>query len=66
MCAGKYADVSWMPVFPPGRGAEVFQGQVMHSVDYCKLGEEGDHGADEEEEGGGHLVQEEQHGDLGS
>jgi cation diffusion facilitator CzcD-associated flavoprotein CzcO len=40
MCAGKYGDVPRMPAFPPGRGPEVFRGQVMHSLDYCKLGEE--------------------------
>jgi dimethylaniline monooxygenase (N-oxide forming) len=40
MCAGKYGDVPRMPVFPPGKGPEVFRGQVMHSLDYCKLNEE--------------------------
>lgn len=40
MCAGKYGDVPRMPVFPPGKGPEVFRGQVMHSLDYCKLSEE--------------------------
>ncbi|KAF0891301.1 hypothetical protein E2562_009476 [Oryza meyeriana var. granulata] len=37
MCTGKYGDVPRMPVFPPGKGPEVFKGQVMHSLDYCKL-----------------------------
>ncbi|CAL4937897.1 unnamed protein product [Urochloa decumbens] len=40
VCAGKYGDVPRMPVFPPGKGPEVFKGQVMHSLDYCKLNEE--------------------------
>ncbi|KAJ1280188.1 hypothetical protein BS78_04G212200 [Paspalum vaginatum] len=40
MCTGKYGDVPRMPVFPPGKGPEVFRGQVMHSLDYCKLSEE--------------------------
>nr|CAB3496886.1 unnamed protein product [Digitaria exilis] len=40
MCAGKYGDVPRMPVFPKGKGPEVFKGQVMHSLDYCKLNEE--------------------------
>ncbi|KAM0864667.1 hypothetical protein ACQ4PT_043768 [Festuca glaucescens] len=40
MCAGKYGDVPRMPVFPAGKGPEVFKGQVMHSLDYCKLSEE--------------------------
>ena len=40
MCTGKYGDVPRMPVFPPGKGPEVFKGTVMHSLDYCKLSEE--------------------------
>ena len=40
MCAGKYGDVPRMPVFPKGKGPEVFRGKVMHSLDYCKLSEE--------------------------
>lgn len=40
MCIGKYGDVAKMPVFPYGRGPEVFQGKVMHSLDYCKLDED--------------------------
>ncbi|XP_010229083.1 probable flavin-containing monooxygenase 1 [Brachypodium distachyon] len=39
MCTGKYGDVPRMPVFPKGKGPEVFKGQVMHSLDYCKLSE---------------------------
>jgi dimethylaniline monooxygenase (N-oxide forming) len=40
VCTGKYGDVPRMPAFPPGKGPEVFKGQVMHSLDYCKLSEE--------------------------
>ncbi|KAJ4820422.1 Dimethylaniline monooxygenase [N-oxide-forming] 2 [Rhynchospora pubera] len=40
MCLGKYGDVPKMPVFPFGRGPEVFEGKVMHTLDYCKLNEE--------------------------
>uniref|UniRef100_A0A453IY19 Flavin-containing monooxygenase n=2 Tax=Aegilops tauschii TaxID=37682 RepID=A0A453IY19_AEGTS len=40
MCTGKYGDVRRMPVFPPGKGPEVFKGTVMHSLDYCKLSKE--------------------------
>ncbi|KAK3148198.1 hypothetical protein QOZ80_3BG0291970 [Eleusine coracana subsp. coracana] len=40
MCTGKYGDVPRMPVFPQGKGLDVFKGQVMHSLDYCKLTEE--------------------------
>ncbi|KAJ1280384.1 hypothetical protein BS78_04G228400 [Paspalum vaginatum] len=40
MCTGKYGDVPRMPVFQAGKGPEVFRGQVMHSLDYCKLSEE--------------------------
>ncbi|URD96729.1 Flavin-containing monooxygenase [Musa troglodytarum] len=40
MCIGKYGDVPNMPEFPQGKGPEVFQGKVMHSLDYCKLDEE--------------------------
>lgn len=40
MCIGKYGDVPNMPVFPQGKGPEIFHGKVMHSLDYCKLDEE--------------------------
>ncbi|XP_072980403.1 probable flavin-containing monooxygenase 1 [Typha angustifolia] len=40
MCTGKYGDVPKIPVFPRGKGQEVFQGKVMHTLDYCKLDEE--------------------------
>lgn len=41
MCAGKYGDVPRIPSFPHGKGPEVFGGKVLHTVDYCKLDEEG-------------------------
>lgn len=40
MCLGKYGDVPKMPCFPWGRGPEVFEGKVLHTLDYCKLKEE--------------------------
>ena len=40
MCIGKYGDIPNMPKFPPGKGAEIFRGKVMHSLDYCKLDED--------------------------
>ncbi|XP_010533235.1 PREDICTED: probable flavin-containing monooxygenase 1 [Tarenaya hassleriana] len=41
VCAGKYGDVPRIPSFPSNKGPEIFKGQVMHAMDYCKLdGEE--------------------------
>ncbi|XP_057969491.1 probable flavin-containing monooxygenase 1 [Malania oleifera] len=41
VCTGKYGDVPRMPVFPEkSKGAEVFEGKVMHVLDYCKLPKE--------------------------
>ncbi|KAJ3673656.1 hypothetical protein LUZ60_005648 [Juncus effusus] len=40
MCLGKYGDVPKIPNFPISRGPEIFEGKVMHSLDYCKLNEE--------------------------
>ncbi|KAL3532736.1 hypothetical protein ACH5RR_006257 [Cinchona calisaya] len=40
ICTGKYGDVPITPTFPHNKGPEVFRGQVMHSLDYCKLDED--------------------------
>lgn len=40
MCIGKYGDIANIPVFPPEKGPGVFNGKVMHSMDYCKLKKE--------------------------
>lgn len=40
MCIGKYGDVPKMPSYPYKGGPDVFQGKVMHTLDYCKLDEE--------------------------
>lgn len=37
VCTGKYGDVPIIPAFPNNKGPEVFEGQVLHSIDYCKL-----------------------------
>lgn len=40
VCTGKYGDVPIIPAFPNNKGPEVFEGQVLHSIDYCKLDKE--------------------------
>ncbi|KAK9715620.1 hypothetical protein RND81_06G177600 [Saponaria officinalis] len=40
VCIGKYGDVPKMPTFAPKKGPEVFKGQVIHTLDYCKLNQE--------------------------
>lgn len=40
VCIGKYGDIPKMPSFPPNKGQEVFQGKVLHSLDYSKLDKE--------------------------
>ncbi|KAF6146723.1 hypothetical protein GIB67_009009 [Kingdonia uniflora] len=40
MCIGKYGDVAKVPVFPRNQGPDVFNGKVMHTLDYCKLDKE--------------------------
>ncbi|XP_034683265.1 probable flavin-containing monooxygenase 1 [Vitis riparia] len=43
MCLGKYGDIPKMPNFPPNKGREIFQGKVLHSLDYSKLDEAAAH-----------------------
>lgn len=40
ICIGKYGDIPRMPSFPRNKGQEVFQGKVLHSMDYSKLDNE--------------------------
>ncbi|XP_059633246.1 probable flavin-containing monooxygenase 1 isoform X2 [Cornus florida] len=40
VCTGKYGDIPKIPAFPHNRGPEIFQGQVLHTLDYSKLNEE--------------------------
>ncbi|KAB2079944.1 hypothetical protein ES319_A05G036600v1 [Gossypium barbadense] len=37
VCIGKYGDIPKIPSFPHNKGPEMFQGEVLHSIDYCKL-----------------------------
>ncbi|KAL0422981.1 UNVERIFIED_CONTAM: putative flavin-containing monooxygenase 1 [Sesamum latifolium] len=37
MCAGKYSDFPNIPEFPPDKGSEVFQGKVIHSMEYSAM-----------------------------
>lgn len=37
VCVGKYGDIPKIPVFPCKKGPEVFNGNVLHTLDYCKL-----------------------------
>lgn len=39
MCLGKYGDIPKIPNFPQNKGREIFQGKVLHSLDYSKLNE---------------------------
>ncbi|KDP34002.1 hypothetical protein JCGZ_07573 [Jatropha curcas] len=41
ICIGKYGDVARMPVFPANKGENAFRGKVLHTMDYCKLDEDG-------------------------
>ncbi|EXB94752.1 putative flavin-containing monooxygenase 1 [Morus notabilis] len=40
VCIGKYGDIPIIPVFPKNKGPEIFEGKVLHSLDYCKLDKE--------------------------
>ncbi|KAH9305699.1 hypothetical protein KI387_010103 [Taxus chinensis] len=37
MCIGRYGDVPKIPSFPTSKGPEVFQGKVIHTMDYSAL-----------------------------
>ncbi|XVF48845.1 hypothetical protein PTKIN_Ptkin03bG0221100 [Pterospermum kingtungense] len=37
VCIGKYGDIPKIPNFPHNKGPEMFEGKVLHSLDYCKL-----------------------------
>lgn len=40
ICTGKYGDIPAIPKFPKNKGPEIFQGKVVHTMDYCKLNQE--------------------------
>lgn len=39
LCIGKYGGMPKIPSFPPNKGSEVFEGKVLHTMDYSALNE---------------------------
>ncbi|MCO5583889.1 hypothetical protein L7F22_037805 [Adiantum nelumboides] len=37
LCIGRYGDIPKLPTYPPSKGPEIFQGKVLHSMEYAKL-----------------------------
>ncbi|XP_010261742.1 PREDICTED: probable flavin-containing monooxygenase 1 [Nelumbo nucifera] len=40
VCTGKYGDVPKLPTFPANKSPEIFNGKVLHTLDYSKLDKE--------------------------
>ncbi|KAI5065127.1 hypothetical protein GOP47_0019822 [Adiantum capillus-veneris] len=37
LCIGRYGDIPKLPAYPASKGPEIFQGKVLHSMEYAKL-----------------------------